>query len=69
MIITILYDRLFDDGSLMECDNYQFINDDFDITIIPDAIAKIYKSCDNKGINVKITNITIDRFGYEVKTI
>ena len=65
MLITIFYDRLFSDGSLMERDNYQFKSSDFDLSIIPDVIAIFYKSCDNKGINIKITHIIIDREGYE----
>lgn len=65
MLITILYDRLFSDGSVMEMDNYQYKNDNFDLSIIPDVIATFYKSMDNKGIKVRITNIIIDRKGFE----
>lgn len=65
MLVTILYDRLFSDGSLMEMDNYQFKNEDFDLSIIPDILATFYKSMDNKGKDIKITNIIIDRKGYE----
>ena len=63
MILTILYDRLFSDGSLMEIDSFQYKNEDFDLSIIPDIIAKFYK--ENVTYNVKITNIIIDRKGYE----
>lgn len=65
MLVTILYDRLFSDGSLMEIDSYLYKNEDFDLSIIPDILATFYKSFDNKGIEVKITNIIIDRKGYE----
>ena len=63
MLITILYDRLFSDGSVMEMDSYQYKDEYFDISIIPDILATFYKS--NKGKNIKITNIIIDRKGFE----
>lgn len=64
MLVTILYDRLFSDGSVMEMDNFQYKNDGFDLSIIPDILATFYKGFDNTN-NIKITNIIIDRKGYE----
>lgn len=61
MMITILYARLFTDGSIMEYDIHKFKNQEFDMSIIPDVIAKFYKA----NNNVKITNIIIDRDGYK----
>lgn len=61
MSITILYDRLFNDGSKMEEEHYIYCVDEWDVSLLPDAIATLYKSFDNKGINIKITNIIIDR--------
>lgn len=61
MKITIYYDRLFDDGSLIDRDIILALHDKWDISIIPDVIAKLYKSMDNQGISIKIQIIKIER--------
>ena len=59
MIVTIYYDRLYSDGSLMDENYWVYENNDWDIGKIPDIIAKFFN--DNITYNTKITKINIER--------
>lgn len=58
MKITIYYDRLFNDGSLIDVNTYVFHNNEWDMGKIPDIIAKFYKTVAG---NLKITLVNIER--------
>lgn len=58
MKVTIYYERLFNDGSLIDTDIYIFNNNEWDMGKISDIIAKFYKSVSG---NIKIVLVNIER--------
>ena len=58
MKVIIVYERLFNDGSRIDIDSYVFYIDEWNISKIPNIIAKFYKTIIG---NLKILSIHIDR--------
>lgn len=58
MKVVIYYERLFNDGSLIDMNTYVFHNNEWDMDKISDIIDKFYNTISG---NLKITLVSIER--------